>query len=170
MEVIRIANFLGFAGLSSSLGTFTAQENVSLDTFLRLYVFSDMYELTEMKKRCLNFTESVSNTLMILKSPSFLELPKEYLVSLISSDMFVAPEYEILQSVLRWKDHNNKSVEEMEGVTKCIRFSRFSAREMFTEVEPMGLFSETQILAAVRVLEKPDLSQMQPRGRIGGLW
>jgi BTB/POZ domain-containing protein 9 len=165
LEVTRVANFLGFAGLSARLGRDTAYKNVSLDTFLHLYVFSDTHDLPQMKTICLSFTETVSNTLAVLKSPSFLQLPMEFLVSLISNDIFVAPEYDILQAVLQWRDVNQKSTEEMDAVTKCIRLSRFIPREIFTKVEPTGLFNERRILTAVRVLDTPDLSQTQPRGR-----
>ena len=105
---------MGFAGLSSTLGRLAAHKNVSLDTFLHLYVFSDTHDLPEMKERCLRFTEDFFNALAVLKSPSFFELPKEYLASLISNDTFVAPEYDILQAVLKWKEHNDISVEETE--------------------------------------------------------
>ena len=170
MEVTRVANFLGFAGLSARLGKDTAHKYVSLDTFLHLYVFSDTHDLLQMKNRCLNFTETVSNTCAVLKSPSFLQLPMEFLVSLISNDTFVAREYDILQAVLQWRDANQKSTEEMDAVTKCIRLSRFIPREIFTKVEPTGLFNERRILTAVRVLDTPDLSQTQPRGRFGRFW
>ena len=87
-------------------------------------------------------------------------------MSLISSDRFVASEYDILQAVLKWKEYNEKSVEEMEEITKCIRLSRFSTPEIFTKVQPTGLFNEASLFAGIQVLWKPILSEMQPRGRI----
>ena len=152
--------------MASTLGEHTAK-CVSEDTFLRLFVYSDVHDLPDMEKKCFEFTETKSNTLEVLKSPSFLKLPEEYLVSLISSDRFVASEYDILQAVLKWKEYNEKSVEEMEEVTKCIRLSPFSKREIFTKVQPTGLFNEARLFAGIQVLCKPILSEMQPRGRIG---
>ena len=152
--------------MASTLGEHTAKY-VSEHTFLRLFVYSDIHDLPDMKKKCFEFTETKSNTLEVLKSPSFLKLPEEYLVSLISSDRFVASEYDILQAVLKWKEYNEKSVEEMEEITKCIRLSRFSTPEMFTKVQPTGLFNEASLFAGIQVLWKPILSEMQPRGRIG---
>ena len=150
--------------MASTLGEHTAKY-VSEDTFLRLFVYSDVHDLPDMKKKCFEFTET--NTREVLKSPSFLKLPEEYLVSLISSDRFVASEYDILQAVLKWKEYNEKSVEEMEEITKCIRLSRFSTQEIFTKVQPTGLFNEARLFAGIQVLWKPILSEMQPRGRIG---
>ena len=108
--------------MASTLGEHTAKY-VSEDIFLRLFVYSDVHDLPDMKEKCFNFTETKSNSLEVLKSPSFLKLPEEYLMSFISSDRFVASEYDILQAVLKWKDYNEKSVEEMEEITKCIRLS-----------------------------------------------
>ena len=144
--------------MASTLGEHTAK-CVSEDTFLRLFVYNDVYDLPDMKEKCFNFTETKSNSLEVLKSPSFLKLPEEYLVSLISRDRFVASEYDILQAVLKWKE---KSVEEMEEITKSIRLSRFSTQEIFTKVQPTGLFNEGSLFAGIQVLCKPILSEMQP--------
>ena len=55
-------------------------------------------------------------------------------------------------AVLRWKEHNQKDVDEMAEVVGCIRLGRFTMREMFTTVQPSGLFTYAQILGGLRVL------------------
>lgn len=163
MEIISVANFLQFDDLKKDLGQIV-EANVSVDTVLPLYVHSDIHDLPEVKKKCLECIEQKSNPAKILKSDSFLELPEKYLVSLISKDTFVAPECDILEAVVRWKEYNERSVKEMEDVTQHIRLSRFSTQEIFTKVEPTGLFSEEHIFKSVRVLNIPNVSLTQPRG------
>ena len=159
MEIISVANFLQFDDLKKDLGQIV-EANVSVDTVLPFYEHSDTHDLPEVKKKCLECIEEKSNPPKILKSDSFLELPEKYLVSLISEDIFVAPECDILEAVVRWKEYNKRSVDEMKDVTQQIRLSRFST----IKVEPTGLFSEEHILESVRILNTPNLSQTQPRG------
>ena len=152
--------------MKSKLGKH-AVENIDIESVLPLYVFNDQnnLQLIEVEEKCISFIDGHAPT--ILKSPSFLELPEEYVVRLISRTTFVAPEKDILEAVLKWKEQNEKSVEEMSEVAKCIRLSRFSTQEIFTVVEPTGLFGKAQLLDEVRVLIKPILSKTQPRGQIG---
>ena len=167
MEVAVVADRLGFVDLKSSLGE-KVSTHINNDTALPLLVRSDTHHDPELHKKCLEFIEAGQNILNILKSPSFLDLSEDDLITLISRDTFVAPELDIFQAVLDWKKHNQRSVEEMAEVVKCIRFGRFlSAKVIFNKVEPTGLFSEASILKGLRVLFKPILEEMQPRGKIG---
>ena len=167
MEVAVVADRLSFVDLKSSLGE-QASKYISYDTALPLLVHSDAHHTPELHKKCLEFIEAGQNTCKVLDLPSFLDLPEGNLISLISRDTFVAPELAIFRAVLDWKKHNQKSVEEMAEVVKCIRFGRFpSAQVIFTEIEPTGLFSEASILMGLRVLCKPILKEIQPRGKIG---
>ena len=79
----------------------------------------------------------------------------------------MAPELAILQAVVRWKEHNEKSVEELAQVLEHVRLSEFSLQEIFNEVEPMELFSQESILTAVRLQYRPSVTQTCPRGRKG---
>ena len=164
MEIISVANFLQFDDLKKDLGQIV-EANVSVDTVLPLYVHSDTHDLHEVKKKCLKCIEEKSNPAKILKSESFLKLPEKYVVNLISKDTFVAPECDILEAVVRWKEYNERSTEEMKDITQQIRLSRFSTQEIFIQVEPTGLFREEDIFESVRVLNIPNLSLTQPRGR-----
>ena len=167
MEVAVVADRFSFVDIKSSLGE-QASKYISYDTVLPLLVHSDAHHTPELHKKCLEFIEAEQNTCKVLVSPSFLDLPEGNLISLISRDTFVAPELAIFRAVLHWKKHNQRSVEEMAEVVKCIRFGRFlSARVMFTEIEPTELFSEASILMGLRVLCKPILEEMQPRGKVG---
>ena len=167
MEVAVVADRLSFVNLKSSLREKVATY-IDNHTALLLLVHSDAHNDPELHKKCLEFIEAEQNILNVLDSPSFLHLSESNLITLISRDTFVAPELDIFQAVLDWKEHNQKSVEEMAEVVKCIRFGRFpSAQVIFTEIEPTGLFSEASILMGLRVLCKPILYKMQPRGKIG---
>ena len=170
MVIIRVADYLQFDVLKSTLAKQVA-ENICHDNVLQIYTCSDSnnLQLPEVEGKCLEFIEDEYNIPEILKSKAFLELPEQYLVRLISRDTFVAPELEILEAVLRWKKYNKKDISEMLEVVKCIRLSLFSKKEIFTKAESTGIFSETDILAGLRIILKPDLSAVKPRGRLSEL-
>ena len=156
---------MSFTELKSKLGEHL-KNSINVGTVIKLYVFSKGNELLtahHIDKKCLDFIENPSNTSAILKSEEFLELPKDYLKEVISRDTFVAPENDILQAVLKWKAHNEE--EDIAGIVEQIRLSRFTAMEIFTIVEPTGLFTETDILDGIRVVNTADLSRTRPRGR-----
>jgi hypothetical protein len=167
LDVVYAADYMDFNELKSIVGE-TIMKNIDTDTALQLYVFghgNDLLKEHDVVGSCLKYIESDSNTRNILKSEEFLELPEEHLIALISRDTFVAPEAEILRAVCRWREHNEKDMEEMEDVAECIRLSRFRVEEIFTVVEPTGLFSEKLMLDGVRALTMTDLSISRPRGR-----
>ena len=143
-------------------------ENVCYENVLQFYVYNDSYnlQLHEVKEKCLQFMEERSNSCSILKSQSFLELPQQSVISLLSHDRFVVPEKDILEAVLKWKLHNGKNTEEITKIIECIRLSQLPMQEIFTVAEPTKLFSDACLLAGIRALIKPDLSQTRPRGRI----
>ena len=158
------ADHVGFTELKAKLGEHLTN-NINIYTVIQLYAFSQENELLmeyHMGKKCLEFIEDPKNTSTILKSEEFLELPKEHLQELISRDTFVAPEGDILQAVLEWKEHNDE--EDMEDIVQNIRLSRFTAMEIFTIVEPTGLFTEADILDGVRLINTANVSESQPRG------
>ena len=170
MDIIRTADYLRFDQLKSST-EHVAKKYICHDTVLQLCVYIEKYnlQLPHLEAELCEFTAIRSNTCRMLESPSFLELPQECVVSLLSRDTFVASEHEILEAVLRWKRYNKMSNKEMSEVVKCIRLCRFSTREIFTEVEPTGLFTEIELLAGLRILSKPDLLAAKPRGRLSEL-
>ena len=163
-----MADRFGFVSLKEALGDQLSQSHISLDTVLLLFVHSDTYHLQQLHKSCLNFIEKEENTTRVLHHPSLLLLPQEALAAILSRDTFMTPEIEILRAVERWKEHNSKKVGEIATLLDCVRLSEFSsAEEVFQEVEPMGLLDSQAILAGVRVMCKPCLSEMKPRGKIG---
>lgn len=163
-----VADRFGFVALKEALGDQLSHNHISLDTVLLLLVHSDMYHLQQLYKACLQFIENKAHSSQILKHHSLLGLPEESLIRIISRDTFVVPENEIFEAVRKWKEHNEKSVEEVAELIKCVRLSEFSSAEkIFREVEPTGLLDEKSILAGVRVLCKPCVTEMNPRGRKG---
>ena len=163
-----MADRFGFVSLKEALGDQLSQSHVSLDTVLLLFVHSDTYHLQQLHKSCLDFIEKEENMIRVLHHSSLLLLPQEGLAAILSRDTFMTPEIEILRAVERWKEHNSKKVGEIATLLDCVRLSEFSsAEEVFQEVEPMGLLDSQTILAGVRVMCKPCLSEMKPRGKIG---
>ena len=79
----------------------------------------------------------------------------------------MAPELAIFQAVVRWKEHNERSVEELARVLEHVRLGEFSPQEIFNEVEPTKLFSQESILTAVRLQYRPNVTATHPRGRKG---
>ena len=163
LDLFCAADYLCFESFKLKLGEHLIS-NVDSETALQLYVFSHSYNLQKLSEKCLEQIEKDPKN--ILKTKDFVDLPDEYLIELISRDTFVVPESNILQGVLKWKAHNERSFEDMKEITKCIRLSRFTLEEIFTIVLPSGLFSETSLLERVRIQVIPDLSMTQPRGRI----
>ena len=170
MDVVEVADRFSFVALKEALDE-ELSSHISLDTVLLLLFSSEKYHLPELEKMCWKFVEDESNTVRILSSPTFLDLPEHALISLISRDGLTISERDIFQAVLRWKERNGKSTEEMAEVVKCIRLSEFStAKEIFTEVEPTKLFGESSILSALRAICSPPANGTRtgkPRGRKG---
>ena len=163
-----VADRFGFVSLKEALGDQLAQNHISLDTVLVLLVHSDIYHLQQLHTRCLEFIENKKHTTEVLQHASLLSLPEQSLIAMISCDTLVVPEIEIFKAVQRWKEHNTKTVEEIGDLLKCVRLSEFtSAEQIFTEVEPTGLLESKIILSGVRVLCKPCIGEMRPRGKKG---
>ena len=163
-----VADRFGFVSLKQALGDQLSQKYISLETVLLLLVHSDIYHLQQLHKACVAFIENKEHSVQVLTHPSLLHLPKPSLAAIISRDTFVAPEIEILRAVQRWKEHNTKPVEEITELLECVRLSEFSSsKQIFMEVEPTGLLDSETILAGVRAICKPCLTEMRPRGRKG---
>ena len=164
---MRAADYLRFEHLKTTLGKHVAGI-ITNENVLYIHIYNEKYnlQLPRVEKRLLKYTEDETIACKILKSPTFQELPKEHLIALISRDTFVAPEYEILQAVIRWKEHNEveNNISDSE-VAECIRLSRFTTKQIFDLVKPTGLFSEEKISDGVRVLTRPILSETKPRGK-----
>ena len=163
-----VADRFGFIALKEALGDQLSQHHVSLDTVLLLLVHSDIYHLQQLHKACLEFVENKSNTSRVLKHSSVLGLPEESLIGIISRDTLMVPEIEVFEAIRKWKEHNDKNIEEIGKLLDCVRLSEFSsAEQIFKEVEPTGLLDAKTILTGVRVLCKPCVTEMNPRGRKG---
>ena len=91
-------------------------------------------------------------------------------MQLVSCDRFVAPEKDILEAVFQWKEQNRRSDEQTSEVARWIRLTRFSIQDIFLRADSTNLFSDVRLLTEVRVLTKPDLSKVQPRGRVRELY
>ena len=126
---------------------------------------ADMCHLPLLQEKCLKFVDG--NAERVLKSNAFLSLPEDNLKDIISRDTFIAPEVSVFRAVLQWKEHNKQSRKEMEEILKCVRLSEISPQDLFAVVEPFNLFQEPSILRAIRIQVKPELEQMQPRGKKG---
>ncbi|CAI8010682.1 BTB/POZ domain-containing protein 9, partial [Geodia barretti] len=166
LEVSSVADRFGFVSLKEALGDQLSQNYISLDTVLLLLVHSDIYHLQQLHSSCVAFIENKENSVKVLQHPSLLHLPMESLAAVISRDTFVAPEIEILRAVQRWKKRNAKEVKEIRELLECVRLSEFSSPEqIFKEVEPTGLLDSQTILAGIRTICKPCLTEMRPRGK-----
>ena len=152
--------------LKAALGD-QLSHHISVETVLLLLVHSDTYHLPDLHHRCLSFIETQPNATNILESSSFLNLPENILVKIISRDTFVLPEVTIFRAVVQWKEYNEKSVEEMVEVLQHVRLCELSPQEIFNEVEATGLFSKERILTAVRMQFKPSVTDTLPRGSKG---
>ena len=170
-EVLRAAKYLCFEPLKLNLIKYIV-ENIHLENALEIYMYNEEYNLNlhELKETFLKFTEDEANTLQLLKSSSFLKLPQHYVVQLVSCDRFVAPEKDILEAVFQWKEQNRRSDEQTSEVARWIRLTRFSIQDIFLRADSTNLFSDVRLLTEVRVLTKPDLSKVQPRGRVRELY
>ena len=167
METLRAADYLRFEHLKTTLGEHVAGI-ITNENVLYIHCYNEKYnlQLPGVEQRLLKDIEDRTIACKILKSQTFQELPEEHLIALISRDTFVAPEYDILQAVIRWKEHNEveNNISDSE-VAECIRLSRFTTKQIFNLVERTSLFSEKKIVDGVRVLTRPILSETKPRGK-----
>ena len=81
--MVAVADRFSFVALKEALGDHLSR-SISLDTAIPLLVHSDTYHLPELHNKCLCFIEDKSNTKEVLQSPSFLDLPEENLIAIIS--------------------------------------------------------------------------------------
>ena len=66
------------------------------------------------------------------------------------------------------KEHNCKDAGEIRKLLECVRPSEFSsAEQILSEVEPTCLLDSQAIVAGVRIISLPCLTEMNPRGRKG---
>ncbi len=165
LEVVSLADRFTFTPLKEAIGV-QLGDRISASNVLELMVHADYSHLPDLHEQCLQFIDQ--NAEEVLGSEAFLSLPAHNLQSVISRDTFLVPEVAIFQAVLRWKEHNSgTSGEGLLQVLQCIRLSEISPPEIFGVVEPSGLFDDSKVLRAVRVQTKPELKEMQPRGKKG---
>ena len=159
-----LADRYSFVLLKEALGE-QLSRHIGETNVLEVFVHADMCHLPQLQEKCLKFVDG--NADRVLKSNAFLSLPEDNLKDVISRDTFIAPEVSVFQAVLQWKEHNKQSRKEMEEILKCVRLSEISPQDLFAVVEPCNLFQEPSILRAIRIQVKPELEQMQPRGKKG---
>ena len=160
-----MADRFGFTLLKMAIGA-QLSKHVNKDNVFEMLVHADLCAMSELHQKCLKFCDK--NASSVLESDGFLSLPENSLKSILSRDTFDVPEVSIFEALLKWKEHNSCGREEMGELLDCVRLTRITPQELFQSIEPHALFTELQILTAIRTQTKPQLEQMKPRGRKGG--
>ena len=151
--------------LKTSIGSYLSTK-LSATNATELLVYSDLYSIEELHDKCLAYFDK--NAIDFLRSDGLLSLPELSLKSVVSRDSFYVPEVSIFQAVVGWMEHNGLVAGEgLPEVLKCIRLSEMSPQDIFEVVEPRQLFSEPQLLSAVRAQVKQEFQHMKPRGKKG---
>lgn len=119
--------------------------------------------LQEIVEKCFAFIES--NSKLVLQSDGFVDLSKESLIIVISSDKLALPEEDIWRAVMRWGQHNAcvkqtppmwgqaekaRMKETLEGVLGHVRIMEINSEVFAKEVEPTGLLPMEMTLARYR--------------------
>ena len=164
LELVALADRFGFIYLKAAIAA-QLEKNISDVTVLQMLAYADLCDLHELHQKCLHYCDE--HTTAILKSENLLSLTEDALKSVISRDTLNVAELSILEALLQWKKHNQRSTEEMKELLECIHLTRFSPQELFERVELQGLFTGEQILAAVQAQSKPQLHLLRPRGKKG---
>ena len=162
LELVALADRFGFTYLKVAIAA-QLEKNISDDTLLQILVYADLCDLRELHQKCLCYCDEHASA--VLKSDSFLSLPESALKSLLSRDTLSIAELSVFEALLQWKEHNQRSTEEMKELFECVRLTRISPQELFEQVEPQGLFHESQILTAVRAQSMSQLHLLRPRGK-----
>eukprot|EP00731_Ephydatia_muelleri_P000226 Em0001g226a len=142
-------------------------EHIDLDSVLPILLHASVHSVSLLNEKCLQFVDHHAKE--VLTGPSFLPLPKECVLAILSRDSLYVPEEEIFQAVTRWMDHNHHNKEDIKDIIACVRLSEISPSVLFALVEPSGFFDGQCILDALRIQMKPELLEMRSRGRLGTL-
>ena len=164
MELLALADRFGFTLLKTAVGAQLAK-HVTSDTVLQILLCTDLCDLQDLHQKCLHYCDE--HAAAVLRSESLLSLPEDTLKLVLSRDTLVAAEVSVVEALQRWQESNQRSTEEMKGLLDCVRLTRINQEDLFQSIEPSGLFTEGQIMAAIRAQSKPQLELMRPRGRKG---
>ena len=140
-------------------------EHIDLDSVLPILLHASVHSVSLLSEKCLQFVDHHAKE--VLTGPSFLPLPKECVLAILSRDSLYVPEEEIFQAVTRWMDHNHHNKEDIKDIIACVRLSEISPSVLFALVEPSGFFDGQCILDALRIQMKPELLEMRSFGRLG---
>eukprot|EP00731_Ephydatia_muelleri_P000180 Em0001g180a len=138
-------------------------EHIDLDSVLPILLHASVHSVSLLNEKCLQFVDH--HTKEVLTGPSFLPLPKECVLAILSRDSLYVPEEEIFHAVTRWMDHNHHN-KDIKDIIACVRLSEISPSVLFALVEPLGFFDGQCILDALRIQMKPELLEMRSRGRL----
>ena len=104
----------------------------------------------------------------ILEAESLLTLPSDILVHILDRDTLVVDEPLIRRAVMRWMKENE--VVGSSPLVQCIRLSEIPLQMLvdLADLEPGGgMFTERDVLNALKIQMKPYWEKMRPRGRMG---
>ena len=105
------------------------------------------------------------NAVAVLEREDILTLPEQTLCQILSRDSFVVEEMSVYNAILRWMEHN--SVSKAQTLLDCVRLSEIPREELVDLAQPMGKFTQGQVLDALRIQIRSEHHLMKPRGRTG---
>ena len=160
--MLKLSDRFGFELLKDTLGEKLIVE-INLENILHLLAYADLYQVTSLLNECCTFIDQHAED--VLHNDNILTVSDHVLKVILSRDSLCVPEVLIFQTVVRWKESNEVTREEMKGVLDCVRLTEIPPRMLFGEVEKSCLFESESIMKALRAQNLPDFELMKPRGR-----
>ena len=159
--MLKLSDRFGFELLKNTLGDkLTAV--INMENILHLLAYADLYQVTSLLNECCMFIDQYSQD--VLCSDAILTVSDHVLMLILSRDSLCVNETLVFQTVIRWKENNQVSKEEMKGVLDCVRLTEIPPRILFGEVEKSCLFESESIMKALRAQNLLDFELMRPRG------
>lgn len=186
-ELMKLAGYLGANRIKEYCGEIV-KGYINYDTVFEIFEESKSYHFNELLLFCRTFIEVNAKTL--LNGKTFLNLKKETLIEILSSDRIQLSELEIFFNVIKWgrfKLENKENIEKehifeylknenliknlkllLSDVFEKIRFPILTPQEVNDYIEYSKLVNEDLILEAYRshALQSSDFGLSNPRSKV----
>eukprot|EP00058_Branchiostoma_floridae_P027808 XP_002613299.1 hypothetical protein BRAFLDRAFT_118714 [Branchiostoma floridae] len=140
VELLEGANFFQIQPVRDACVTFISN-NLSSENCLQMMHVGNMLSCTDLEKKArlcaLKEFEAIS------KTPEFLSLTKEQLITLISSDDLNASEETVYTAVMAWINHDTRRKKEMKELIELVRFPFMDKMYFLENVESNNTVRKT---------------------------
>ncbi|CAM9249654.1 unnamed protein product [Scytosiphon promiscuus] len=168
MDIFSLAHRFGMGELLRACAE-VLDQSMNCDDVCRVLEAAEYYGHAELVTKCWHLIKE--NTPRVLRSESFLDLPRPLLLTLVKEGKLQVDEAELFKAVQAWvsKDWTERR-RHVEELSRHFRLPLMSLRELMSVVRPSGVVSAEAILDAVAYHADPrhwsgSPSMVRPRGK-----